>query len=65
MNKTPDEIVAESIIEKVKGKTLIRTEDIESFSKKFKNGLLSEEDWRIFAEGKHIEKVNKNEQKNK
>jgi hypothetical protein len=65
MSNTPDEIVINSIIEKVKAQKLIREKDIESLSKKLTGGIISEEDWRVLAEGKHIEEVTKNEPKNR
>ncbi len=59
MNKTPDDIVTGEIYKKVSQEGILRKEDLISFEKKIKEGLLTEEDWRLFAEGKDIERGNK------
>jgi len=55
MSKTPDDIVAEEIFKKVSQAELLRKDDLKGFEKKLKEGLLTEEDWRLFAEGKDAE----------
>lgn len=56
MNKTPDDIVTEEIFKKVSEEGILREEDLTGFEKKLKEGLLTEEGWRLFAEGKDMER---------
>jgi hypothetical protein len=50
MSDTPDSIVADKILAKVKSEELISEEKSDDFLTKLKDGDISAEDWKLYAE---------------